>query len=195
MSGAKISSLNIRKFNISFPGMLVGACVSVFIIVPLHPALSLLLPITPWQKAQCPRLLHVFIIQKCKPRLLFCHNDSAKMSKKCEKLHLLQKMGTAWDKTGTGIISILQYLRRLDTGADGFFRDTTISNDWTGKTMWQDVLKDRHQGGMNRASSSQIHKLIDSPDSFMDEWDSSMPHHLLPAPEHFLGSGVWIGIK
>lgn len=183
MSGAKISSPNIRKFNISFPGMLVGACVSVFIIVPLHPALSLLLPITPWQKAQCPRLLHIFIIQKCKPRLLFCYNDSAKMSKKCEKLHLLQKMGTAWDKIGTRIISILQYLRRLDTGQMGFSETQpflmTGQTKPCGKMSWRTDTTE-----VSRTSSSQIHKLIDSPDSFMDEWDSSMPHHLLPAPEH-----------
>lgn len=116
------------------------------------------------------------------------------MSKKCEKLHLLQKMGTAWDKIGTGIISILQYLRRLDTGADGFFRDTTISNDWTDKTMSQDTLKDRHQRG-EQGCHSQIHKFINSPDSFMDGWDSSMPHHLFPTLEHLLGSSVWISVR
>lgn len=67
------------------------------------------------------------------------------MSKKWEKLRLLQKTGTAWDQLGSGISSILQIVKETWDWGRCFFWDPTIPNDQTNETMRQDVLKDRHQ--------------------------------------------------
>lgn len=42
----------------------------------------------------------------------------------------------------------------------------------------------------NLTSTSQLHEFNDRPDSFMDEWYSTMPHHLC-----ILSSSVWINIR
>ena len=52
-----------------------------------------------------------------------------------------------------------------------------------------------HRTDTRAVNTSHLHELTDSPDSFMEKWDSGMPHHLFPATEHIIGSSVWILIR